>query len=86
MHWYSNSLFAIAQYSSLFMSKLFTASFSRENNFNLPHSLEGFSGRKIVEITEAMIAGELGNFKSDLSLILFLPYAFSLNHLLFGNS
>ena len=71
MHLYSNNLPAIATISSSIMSELFPACFSYCIIFNLSQSSIGFSGKFIVEIPEAMIAGDVSNFIIDLPLEFF---------------
>ena len=73
MHLYSNNLSTIAIISSFSMSELFPACFSCSNDLNLSHSSLGSDDKNVVEIPEAMIAGDLGDFISvrsqrDLSL------------------
>ena len=62
MNFYSNNLSTIATISSIVMSKLFQACFSNSNNFNLSQSSSGSDSKNFVEISEAMIAGDLSNF------------------------
>ena len=58
MHLYSKTLSAIATISPSNKSEFFLARFSCSNNFNLFHNSFGFSGKNIVEIPEAVIAGD----------------------------
>ena len=67
MHLYSYNLSAIAKIPSSITSEIFPAGFSCGNKFNLSHSSSEFSGRNIVKIPEALKAGDLSSFISDLS-------------------
>ena len=74
IHLYSNNLSTIATISSLIISELLPACFSCNNIFNLSQSSLGSDSKNIVEIPEAMTAGDLSNFLGDLSLSLFRPF------------
>ena len=76
---YSDSLSIIAKISSLIRSELLPACFFFSNLFNLSQSSFslGFSGKNIVDIPEAIIAGDLSNLISDLSRVDLLPGAFT---------
>ena len=67
---YSNNLSTKASISSLIKSGLFPACFSCSNNHNLPQSSLGSDGNNIAENPEAIIAGDLSNFITDLSLVI----------------
>ena len=74
MHLYSNNLSTIATNSSLFMSELFPACLSCNNNFNPLQSSSGSDDKIMVfEIPESIIADGLSNFISVQSLVDFLP-------------
>ena len=75
----------MATISSLIIMEVFPACSSYCNNFIESKSSLGFSGKNFVKIPEAMIAGDLGNFISDLSLALLLPKAVSSNYISFAN-
>ena len=77
MHLYSNNLSTLAMIFSLFMSELFPACFSCNNNFNLSHNSLGSDYKNIVfETPEDMIAGDFSNFIRTLSRVDLLPTAF----------
>ena len=86
MHLHSNSLSTIAIVSSLIMSEFFHACFYCNNSFNLSHFSLASDGKNFVENPEAMIAGDLSNFVSGLSLLLFRPFCLILNLISFPNS
>ena len=68
----------MATISSSIISKLFPAYFCSSKNFNLSQISLEFSDKEIVEIPEAMIAGELKKCHGrSISLTLLLPGAFS---------
>ena len=72
MHLYSNNLSTIAMISSLFMSELFPACFSCNNNFNLSQSSLGSDDKNIVFETpeaETIKPGDLSTFISVLSRV-----------------
>ena len=73
MHLSSNNLSTIATISSLIISEFFPACFSCNNNFNLLQSSSRSDDKNIVEIPEAMIAGDLSNFIRVLSRVDLLP-------------
>ena len=85
-HLYSNSLSTIAMISSLIMLEVLPAFFSCSNNFNLPQSSSGLDDEKIVEIPEAILAGDFSSFIIDLSLSLFRPFCLILKFISFPNS
>ena len=72
--------------SSLISSDLFVACLSCYINFVLSHSLLGSDDKNLVQIPEAMIAGDLGNFIIDLSLLLFHPCCLILKLIFFPKS
>ena len=55
------------------MSELFPVCFSCSNNFNLLHYSSRSDDKKIVEIPEVVIAGDLSNFVRVRSRVDFLP-------------
>ena len=57
MHLYFNNLSDFATVSSLIMSEILQGCCSCSKNFNLSQSSLGVSGKNIVEIPEATIAG-----------------------------
>ena len=81
-HLYSNSLSAIALTSSSVILEIFPACFFFSNYFIQSQSSLGFSGEKIAEIPEVMIAGYLSNLLR-VSLVLLLPKVFSKTLLVF---
>ena len=86
MRLYSNNFYAIAIVSSSIRSDFFPACFSCSSSFFLAQSSLRFSGKKVAEIPEAMIAGNLSNLKRDLSLELLLPGAYSSEYISFAKS
>ena len=65
--------------SSLIVSELFPACFSCNINVNLFHNSSGSDDRNIIlEIPDAIRAGDLSNFIIELSLSLFRPFCFSI--------
>ena len=70
MHLYSNNLSTIATISSLIKTELFPPSSSCNSNFNLSQSSSGSDDKNIVELPEAMIAGDSSIFIVELCLIL----------------
>ena len=70
---FPNNLSAIATISSSIILEILPACFSCDNDFNLSHNSLGSDGKIIVEVPEAMIAGDLSNFISVRSLVFLLP-------------
>ena len=62
MHLYSNNLPTIATISSLIILELIPAFFSCSNTVNLLHNSSGSDDKVIVEIPEAIKAGDLSDF------------------------
>ena len=84
---YSNNLSTIAIISSSIILELFPPCFSCNNNFNLSQSSLGPDDKNIVyETPEAMIASDLSNLITDLSLELFRPFCLISNFISFPNS
>ena len=86
MRFCSNHFPTIATLFLLLMSELFPACFSCSNKFILSQTSSGSDGQTFVEITESMMAGDLSNFLSVLSLIDFLPGALTSEYISFANS
>ena len=82
----SISLSAKTIISSSILLELFSACFSCYNNSILPQSSLGSDDKKIVEVPETMIAGDLSNFISDLSVLLFRAFCLILKLFSFPNS
>ena len=85
MHLYSNNLSSITITSALIKSKLLPAFFC-SNNFNLLHNSSESDGKNIVQLPDALIAGDFNKFISDLPLSLFRPFCLILKFISFPNS
>ena len=68
------------------MFELLPASFCCSTNLNLSHSSLGSDDKNIVEIPEAVIAGDLSNSTIDLSLGLFQSMFLKSKFISFANS
>ena len=86
MHLYCNNLSTIATISWLLISEVFLACFSCSNNFRLSHKSLGSDGQDIVEIPEAMTAGELSILLTDPSLVFGRPIFYVSKFISFANS
>ena len=73
MHLFSNNISTIATISSLIMSEFFPACFSCNNNFNLILNSSESDDKNVVEIPEAILAGDFSNLISVLSRVDLLP-------------
>ena len=70
---YFNSLSTITTISSSITLEILPASFCCNNNFILSYNLLGSDDESIVQIPEAMIAGDLSIFINERSLVFLLP-------------
>ena len=79
VHLYSNSLSTIATISSKIMLELFPACHSCSKHFTLSRISLGVFGKKVVEIPETMLAGDLIKLLSDLSQVFYYLELFHRN-------
>ena len=86
MHLCNNNLSTFATSYSIFKSELFPACFSSYKNFSLSHNSLGSDGKSDVEVTEALIAGDLINFIRVFSLLLFPSFCLILKVVSLPNS